>query len=59
MIGVPLSEARVIKYIVQIGLAIKYCHENNVIHRDLKPGNIVLTETGMCKLIDFGMSKLS
>lgn len=37
--------------------AVQYLHENHVLHRDLKPGNILVTETGQVKLLDFGVSK--
>src|SRR5712692_4488334 len=38
--------------------AVNYAHQNLVIHRDLKPGNILATEGGMPKLLDFGIAKL-
>ena len=54
-----LTEDQVLFNIVQIGMAIKYCHDRDIIHRDLKPANVVLTETGLLKLIDFGVGKVS
>ena len=38
--------------------AVQYVHQNLILHRDLKPGNILVTEEGVPKLLDFGIAKL-
>lgn len=43
-------------YIYQLAKALAYCHEKNVMHRDVKPENILLNEEGFLKIADFGWS---
>ena len=52
----PLSAEQVLKYGIDICEGLEKAHKSGVIHRDLKPGNIMLTKSG-AKLMDFGLAK--
>src|SRR5215831_3164117 len=53
----PLPPERALEYAIQIADALDTAHRHGVIHRDLKPGNIMLVKTG-AKLLDFGLAKV-
>lgn len=54
----PLDESRARFYLRQIAEAVRHCHKFGVVHRDLKPDNIIFSEDMSIKLIDFGLSNM-
>lgn len=52
-----LSENKVLKYVHQIGNALDFVHEKNIVHLDIKPSNILIDKEDNARLIDFGVSK--
>ncbi|KAK6161479.1 hypothetical protein DH2020_004860 [Rehmannia glutinosa] len=53
------SEATARKYFQQVVSALRFCHQNGVFHRDIKPQNLLLDQNGLLKITDFGLSALS
>jgi serine/threonine-protein kinase len=52
---IPIEQ--VVEYSMQVLSALSYAHGRGVIHRDIKPGNIMITSHGLAKLMDFGIAK--
>jgi eukaryotic-like serine/threonine-protein kinase len=54
----PLPQSTVIQFGMQIAGGLATAHEQGILHRDLKPGNLGLTADGRLKILDFGLAKL-
>jgi serine/threonine protein kinase len=54
--GLPLKDA--LNYAVQIADALGKAHAAGIVHRDLTPSNIMVTDEGLVKILDFGLAKL-
>lgn len=54
----PMRESELLEYAIQLASALEEAHKHGVIHRDLKPGNIIINPSGQLKILDFGLARL-
>ena len=54
----PLPAAEAVEIAVQIADGLGFAHERGIVHRDIKPGNIMLLERGDAKIMDFGIARM-
>src|SRR5438309_8486263 len=59
MAGTALPQRKAIDYALQIAKGLAAAHEKGIVHRDMKPDNLFITDDGRVKILDFGLAKLT
>ena len=54
----PLSNLQKIDVIIQVCHGLSYAHQREIVHRDIKPGNIMVLKDGSVKIVDFGIARI-
>jgi len=53
----PLDETQAVQIVTGVAEGLKYAHEQGIVHRDIKPGNVLIAPDGTAKITDWGLSK--